>query len=128
MPTRLILMMLLVVVSGSAAAGWVEVGSNEAEGITVYTNPGTIRKVGNKVKMWSLSNYDTYQESVGKSMKNLDEYDCKEERARVLHFSSHSENMGGGRVVATATGPDSWTPISPDSIGAILWKFACRKR
>jgi hypothetical protein len=44
-----ILMMLLAVVSSSAAAEWVELGSNEIS--TAYSDPATIRRNGDMVKM-----------------------------------------------------------------------------
>jgi hypothetical protein len=34
------------------------------------------------------------------SMKTLSEFDCKEERLRILSSSWHSENMAEGKVVS----------------------------
>src|SRR5471030_1082964 len=52
---KTILMMLLAVVSGSAAAEWEEVANNE--NATTYADFVTIRKEGNLAKMWDVIDY-----------------------------------------------------------------------
>ncbi len=125
---KIILMMLLAVVSSSAMAEWVAIGTGD--GFILYANPDTIRKSGNKVKMWSLTDYNFVRE-VGSekflSDKFQGEYDCKEEQARNLYSSWHSENMGKGNVVSTTNKPRDWFPVAPDSMSEVSWKFACGK-
>jgi len=126
---KLLLTLLLAVVSSSAMAEWVEVGTTNKS--TYYANPTTIRKSGNKVKMWSLFDYNSVQEVGDKkflSLKGQNEYDCKEEKIKVLSFTMHYENMGGGDAVYSNNESDeNWEPVSPDSQGENLWKFACGK-
>jgi len=50
---KAILMMLLAMASGNAAAEWVKVA--ETHRSVIYVNPASIRKVGHIVKMWSLA-------------------------------------------------------------------------
>ena len=127
---KAILMMLLAVVSSSAAAAWVEVGGNAIA--TAYADPATIRKNGNRAKMWDLFDLKTARASrEGRSYlstKQQAEYDCKEEQWRMLYFSWHSGNMGRGEIVLSGSGPSQWEPVAPLSGNAILWKFACGKR
>ena len=128
---KAILMLLLLVASSSAVAEWVKVGGNKT--VTIYAHPTTIRKTTvNKVKMWSLYDYNTAQEPAGSrpymSMKFQDEYNCKEEQSRILYSITHSENMGGGRSLYSRKHDMIWTPISPGSIFHNLWKFACGQR
>jgi len=127
---KLLLTLMLAVVSSSAVAEWVYVGTTDKS--TVYADPTTIRKSGNKVKMWALYDFNLVKEIGGNkylSKKFQDEYDCKEEQERMLYFSEHSENMGEGDVVYVGYKlPDkNWTPIPPGSIVEGLWKFACGK-
>lgn len=126
--SKIILMMLLAVVSSSTVAEWVYVTENDS--MSAYANPTTIRKVGNKVKMWDMYSYNaaiTVSDTTYLSTKKQTEYDCKEEQSRTLTYSMHSENMGGGTVVHFNDKPLEWVPISPESMGASLWKFACGK-
>jgi hypothetical protein len=52
-----LLLILMLVVSSSAMAEWVWVG--KSEGFTTYVDPTTVRKSGNKVKLWRLTDYKT---------------------------------------------------------------------
>ena len=123
-----ILMLLLAGVSGSAAAAWVELGRDEPEALTVYTDPTTIRKADNIVKMWVLFDYKTAR-AVGRqtyrSERAQQEYDCKEERVRALCFTDHSENMAKGAVVFRISMPGDWAPVERGSVNEILEKAAC---
>ena len=129
---KAILMMLLAIMSSSAMAEWVNVGMSDDGTLTFYTDPSTIRKSGNKVKMWSLLDYKTTQKiDDGKtfmSTRQQNEYDCKEERTRSLYIIAHSGNMARGTVVGRSDDSDKWRPVSPGSGGEDLWKFACGKQ
>ena len=62
---KAILMILLVSVSSSAIAEWVEiaVSAKEAEEeatMTAYADPDTIRKTGDRVKLWILADYKNH--------------------------------------------------------------------
>jgi len=126
---KAILMILLAIVSSSAMAEWVVIGATNKS--TVYADPTTIRKSGNKVKMWMLYDFYSVEEAAGEkylSHKGQSGYDCKEEQGKTLYFSRHSENMGGGDVVHVDNKPaKNWTPIPPGSVNEGLWKFACGK-
>ena len=122
--------MMLAVVSSSVAAEWESATADDES--TYYVDRDTIRKSGNKVKIWELSDYKTAQGKAAKkhlSQKLLYEYDCTDMQGRMLSFIEYPNNMGGGKVVSTGTisaSPD-WKPISPGSVGEKLWKIACGK-
>jgi hypothetical protein len=124
-------MMLLAVVSSSAsAAAWVKVGSDENG--TTYVDSPTIRRAGNRVKMWSLSDFKTPQVlPTGKqymSTKTEIEYDCKKERVRLLAVFAHSRNMANGEKVYIASHPGKWGPLASGTKNEELWKLACGKK
>lgn len=115
----------------NAVTKWVEVGRNST--VTSYANPATIRKTGNWVKMWHISEWHTGTQVTnnGKSFisaKIQQEYDCKEQQSRQLAYSLHSDYMGGGESVYSESNSDKWKPVSPESTEEVLWKFACKKR
>jgi len=130
MSKRLALAVLLAVASSSAAAEWLSLVRDEAQ--TTYADPSTIRRAGDMVKMWDMYDYTTVQVSTkGKpyrSSKHQYEYDCKGERGRLLFFSYHSGNMGGGAAVEIQTMHSEWVPVAPGTRFEILWKVACGKR
>jgi hypothetical protein len=127
-----ILLAVLLLTATSAWAEWVKLGDNGDGEFAVYVDPAAIRKSSNMVKMWNLMDYKTLQETQGnryQSIKTQSEYDCKDERWRVLYFTWHSGQIGGGKVVYTyGDKPGNWTPVSPGSTAEILWKVACGKK
>ena len=54
---KAILMALLAVVSGNAAAEWVDLGSNGSA--TAYADPSASSKAINIVKMWHMLDFET---------------------------------------------------------------------
>ncbi len=111
------------------AAEWVKVDGNEF--VTSYVAPATIRKEGNRVKMLALVDFKTANASGGRphmSIKTQHEYNCTENQWRLLNFSYHSGNMGGGEIVYTDAEPGQWEPVKPGSGTQIRWEIACGKR
>jgi hypothetical protein len=127
---KAILMILLAVVSSSAAAEWVAVGANDHS--YTYVDPGTILKMGDKVKMWHLVDYNAVQvKATGRrymSERWQYEYDCKERWARMLNSLAYSRSLGEGVTVEGDWNAQQWEPVPPDSLVYYLWKFACGKR
>jgi hypothetical protein len=129
----ILMMLLLAVVSNKATAeAWLVLGVVAANGgFTFYADITSIRKNGNTVKMWSLEDFKTAQISTASkpflSVKLQDEYDCKYKQKRILAFTGFSGNMGNGEVVHSypESESDKWLLIRPESVGEVLWKFAC---
>jgi hypothetical protein len=117
---------LLVLSSGLVYAEWVFVSKDDEAGTTVYIDPDTIRRKENLVKMWLL--YDRKAVEGYGSIKSQNEYDCAEDRHRLLGSSIYSGHMGQGRVVYNNFTEGKWAPVVPDSRGQALWKYACGKK
>lgn len=130
---KLLLTLMLAVVSSHAMAEWVEVGTTD--GYLVYADPTSIHKVGDIVKMWSMLDYKIAIEFTlslrsriyVRSYRRQTEYDCKEEKQRILYVELLSGNMGSGETVFTAHKEDDWIPILPGTTNLIFWKYACGK-
>lgn len=123
-------MLLLAVVSHSAAAAWVKLG-DDSQGTAVYYDPASIRRSGATVKMWHLYDYRIAQlyktESLYFSTTVQGEHDCKEARTRAASLTLHSEHMAGGKVLQASSEPGNWAPAAPNSVHGALWKIACGK-
>jgi hypothetical protein len=125
------LITLLAFRSGPLYAGWVLTSGDDETGLTVYVDPDTIRRKGNLVKMWQLYDYKTVQTVAGDSLlsfKRYNEYDCTEERTRMLAYTWFSGNMASGRVVYSTPDEQQWEQVVPRSINQALWKVACSKK
>ncbi len=128
----LILVILLAIVNGHAVAEWVKVG-DDARTIA-YADLGTIRKIGNIVRMWQMVDYkmssDT-QATRGKDIKSVKlhaEYNCDEGLVRALYASYYPENMGRGMANWTMPEPAMWEPVPSGGISENLWKLPCGKK
>jgi hypothetical protein len=55
------------------------------------------------------------------------EYDCKEERYRILSASVHSEPLAEGKVIYSEVKDNIWTVIPPASASEAMFKIACAK-
>lgn len=117
---------LLVLISGPSYAEWVFVSGDAEAGMTVYVDPDTVRRQGDFVKMWYLSDRKT-MEGYG-SIKTQREYDCAEARHRLLASSIFSGHMGEGKLLDDNVKEGQWIPVAPESSGQALWKFACGKK
>ena len=124
---KTILMMILAIVSNSAVAEWIEIGKTEKEEpSTYYADPDTIRKSGNKVKMWTLIDFSTFKvDGFFISAKQKREYDCEEKKKRILFTALYSEHMGGGKTVSIINSRYDWKLVSPDSIDEAVLEYAC---
>ena len=126
---KLLLFLILFVVNNSAVAEWILISENDQ--LMLYSNPVTIIKSGNMVRMTRLTNFKTVQRINGKyylSTKRQDEYDCPEQRYRIIYVNAYTENMGEGNVVIRVINkPDDWKLISSGSQGEAVWSFACEE-
>jgi len=128
---KLLLTLLLILVNTSAMAEWSVLSQDDnGIGITVYVDLATIRKSGDKIKMWGLTDYKSAMESAeGRylSKKSRWEYDCKEEQMRLLAMSTYSKNMGSGKILFLGSALLVWDPVVPGSIEEKFWRAACDK-
>ena len=132
MMKRLLLGLMLAMTASAASAKWTGVDYDDE--LITYVDRATIRRSGNFVKMWELKDYKTVRTSPSTgysylSAKGQEEYDCKEEKTRLLAFTWFDGKMGSGKVVHnTSETSMKWSPIQPGSIGEALWKIACGKQ
>ena len=140
---KAIVMMLLAIASGSAAAQWEGwflpkgnlaewVVANTNEAVTIYADTATIRKADNMAQMWDLTDFRAggkllVGDKRSLSFKKDQEYDCNQQRARILYISWHSENMGAGELIGSDRTPGSWRPMLRGTILERLWTTACGK-
>lgn len=122
---------ILLVNSGSAHAEWVAVSAIDKTGVTVYVDPTTSHRKGDRVAMSELIDYETTQTEKGASFLSARlqrEYDCAGDLHRTLTLTQLSGNMGTGKVILITSDKQKWEPVDPGSVAKRLWKFACDKK
>ena len=130
---KLLLAILLTFISTSAMAGWTLINGNE--NITLYADVKSKRKLGNKVKMWTLFDFKVPQSVSGNesylSFVTLDEYDCVNATKKTLSANFYSENMQKGSVIHSsnyAVGESTHDPVAPNTLDEASWEKACGKK
>ncbi len=124
--------LMLALLPHHAAAAWLRVGGNT--NVVVYADPATITRRGHLARMANLLDFAAAQQdrSVGKkpylSQREEREYDCPNERYRLLKFSLRAGRMFDGAAVRSKSDDGEWSPVMPGSLGEALWKTACAKK
>jgi len=98
---------------------WTSVSFTD-EGIS-YVDFSTIKKSGNYLRSWGLTNYKDNTSQV-----YLTEFDCVEDRSRDLSLTGYSGPMGTGNP-RTVNITSKWDYHRPNTMGFILLKSVCRK-
>jgi len=124
------LITLLLLSSGPAYAEWLWI-DNGKPGMTIYVNPDTIHRKGDRVKMWELYDFEKPEhvaDTSHLSFKMQHECDCTEGRLRVVAATFFSGNMGRGTVIYRSSVEREWESSPPGSVNHDLWEFACSKK
>lgn len=82
---------------------------------------GTLRRI------WELHDMKTPQQGF-RSSRHLSEYDCQEERWRILQQYTYVERMGSGPMSNNSHYADQWSYIAPGTAGADILKLVCAKK
>ncbi len=102
----------------------------------VYYDPKTIRRDGELVTLWQLTDYKMMQGNApfGRFMmgphrffstKTRKEFHCAHKTVRLLASLEFSQHMGTGVQNAVLVEQGTGQPIKPDSINQALWDVAC---
>lgn len=132
------LIFLLIFISGPAYAEWVAIEKKyQSPGLhTVYFDPDTIRREGNLVTIWQLTDYKSMQGGVGLgrfglnpsrflSTKTHKQFDCVKKRLRLLAYMEFLRPMGTDRRNDGYVDQDNWLSIESESINQALWEVVC---
>ena len=121
---------VLLLAVGNASAAWTAI--NSTNGINEYIDRNTIRHSAKTVKMWTLTDYeaprtlpsgDEYSSRVA-----LREFDCVEQRSRVLQMSTNSGRMREGKEVFSSTSAFDWDYAEPGTVGEMRMEIACKRK
>ena len=95
-----------------------------ADGTVFYIDRNSIKKEGNLLRVWELQDLKEKGPLEEKSRRVLVEYDCKNERRRVMSFSFHAEQMGAGLTLKGDQTPGKWNLMVPNTTGSVVFQVA----
>lgn len=127
---KLFAVSVAILISGNALAEWQEVGKTEL--FTLYVDPATIQKQGEKSQVISMLDFKKpgqnpkTKENIN-SIIGLNEFDCSAIKYRPIEFKAFSGNSGKGKVVEEQSTPNStFETIENGSWPAGVYNVACR--
>lgn len=117
------LLLSLLLCSSGARAEWLYYG--ETDNSTFYIDLATIRKEGNLRRVWEVLDLKQRRKDGELSYRVRNEYDCKQERYRILSITSHSGQMAKGEILESSSSPAPWRDIPPDTTAKDSLKLVC---
>jgi hypothetical protein len=127
-----LIFLLLLLLSTNVLAEWTLIESaNGEDGFDVYVDTQSMRRDGDKVKMWNMYDYKKVKVDVKRYMASISrvEYDCKEETLRLLDLFWYTGNMGKGEPVFSNTNIKKESiSIMPETIHEALFNIACSNK
>jgi len=96
---------------------------------TIYVDPSTIRREGDRAEMWVLIDYASPQpDKTGKQVmsdKLQYQYDCSGKQLSIVATSAHTGSMASGEIVNVNPDPPQLTPIPAGTTAEKMWQHAC---
>ena len=112
------LLAFVMLIAPPAWADWEFVSKGES-GNEFFIDYQTIRKDGNRIKVWQLTNFATPLRPKGLeiySFLSRYEIDCKQEQTRVLTIRAYPRPNANGTLVLAEDVVGNWYDIAPKTV------------
>ncbi|MFZ9296696.1 MAG: surface-adhesin E family protein [Hylemonella sp.] len=116
-------LLTLLLSSGGAWAQWFKVA--ETSDVVFYIDIETVQKEGDRRRVWTIQDLKEMYSDGELSMRAREEFDCKEDRSRLLSLTTHSGPMATGTTLWKTSDPREWNDIPPDTPARIILKIIC---
>ena len=116
---------VLATFSGSAIAEWVMVAQSADVPDRYYVDPQTILNDGAVRRAWVLEGRSAKDDSGVLSYRYLYEFDCKNDRWRMLLITGFGGQMATGPRLTSFEPADSSKYVAPGTVAASMLKYIC---
>lgn len=122
----------LVVCTNVTAADWVALSTASDKRSLLLADAESLHVEGALVEMWQMETIspvwtpDKTDGSDVRSYKRLLQFDCKKRRYALVSYNEYELAWGSGKLVNSSTISNlRFSPITPETIGETLYKYAC---
>ncbi len=91
----------------------------------IYIDHDRIAKNAQFPTVWLLLDFKDKNKRGVLSSQVLNEFNCEEKQRRTIAFTSHKENMAGGKPIFKSLQAGKWHAIAEDSIAGKMMLLAC---
>jgi hypothetical protein len=116
-------LILLFVLPLAAKSEWEKL--EETPSAVIYIDHDRISKNAQFPTVWMLSDFKEKNKRGVLSTQVLNEFNCEEKMRRTIAFTSHKENMAGGKAIFKSLLAGKWHPINHDSVAYKMMHLAC---
>lgn len=120
---KYIVCILLLISTAAAQAGLQPYGQSREN--TSYFEAESVKRSGNKVSVWTLTEYRQREKAGFLSTRSHKELDCKNQQERTVQYIAYAENKGQGAVVGEINEPNAWQDIAPGTRNSRLLQMVC---
>ena len=124
-----ILFVLIFLVSSNVWAEWTSISKSDDGNDSSYIDFKTVKKVGQTVQFWGLTDKKKARLLEGKSyfsLKQFMEINCSNNTFKSLHLIFTDANMAGGQVIYAGEGANKSEPISPGDLVSVQQEILCK--
>ena len=128
---KIIIFLTLSFLPIMASATW-EFGMTTASGDTIFFDQARIKRQGNQVSVWFMTNFaEPLRLSKGVSKSSIDstEYDCANRTRRITYMSNFSSSNGQGELLQTFNRSElstEWKQVPLNSTADLFSNYFCK--
>jgi hypothetical protein len=97
----------------------------QSTGNTSYYDTNTVNRTGNKVQVWTVTEFRQRQAAGFLSTRSHKELDCKSLQERTMQFMAFTESKGQGKTVGEVKEANTWESIQPGTRNSRLLHMVC---
>jgi len=97
----------------------------QSPGNTSYYDTNTVNRTGNKVQVWTVTEFRQRQAAGFLSTRSHKELDCKNLQERTMQFMAFTESQGKGKSVGEVNEANTWESIQPGTRNSRLLHMVC---
>ena len=120
---KILLFLCLYLTALSAQAELRQFG--QSPGNTSFFDTSTVHRSGNKVQVWTLTEFRERQAAGFLSTRTHKELDCKSQEERSIQFMAYADSKGKGKVVGEVNESNAWQSIPPGTRNSRLLHMVC---
>ena len=122
-----LLITFLFLFSTNAYCDWFKV--TESDTAITFIDDSKITKKDKFIRAWTLTNFLNPVKfddgTIYQSYVSFMEFDCREDKSRILSSTVYKDEMGKGKTLFTSNEVSKWNFSPPKSVGDFLIQFAC---
>ena len=124
MHKKTITALAISLIATTAQAEWSYLTSGDTD--RFYIDYSTIKKTRHGVRAWMMQEYMGGRAIL--SSRDLVEFDCKEERSRILSTTKFAGPMATGALVVSYSGSGPWDYAAPGTVGEAKLQAVCKHK